>query len=106
MTEAALAGLRVVEICDEIGAYCGKLLADLGAEVIKIEPPGGARQRRTPPFFHGLESADASLAFWAHNTSKKSVVLDLESEAGREAAAALIATSDAVLEDQPVGALA
>ncbi len=51
MTVQALEGVRVVEFCDTIGSYCGKLLADLGAEVIKVEPPGGGIQRQTPPFY-------------------------------------------------------
>src|SRR5262245_12805769 len=105
MSEQALSGLRVVELCDEIGAYTGKLLADLGADVIKIEPPGGGRLRHRPPFYHGLETVDASLAFWACNTSKRSVTLDLEAGGDRDTAAALIGTADVVLEDYTVGYL-
>ena len=52
-----LAGLRVVDLADEKGELCGRLLADLGAEVIRVEPPGGAFSRRLPPF------APASAAF-------------------------------------------
>ena len=106
MPERALEGLRVVEFTDEIGSYAGRLLADLGAEVIKVEPPGGGRQRHTPPFFHGEVGPDTSLAFWVHNTSKKSVVLDLEDAAGGEAALRLASTADVILEDCPVGYLA
>jgi benzylsuccinate CoA-transferase BbsE subunit len=103
----ALEGLRVVEFTDETGAYCGRLLADLGAEVIKVEPPGGGRQRHMPPFLQlAPQSPDTSLAFWVHNTSKKSVVLDLESAEGREAARRLALSAHVVLEDSPVGYLA
>lgn len=107
MTDQALAGVRVVEFTDELGSYCGRLLADLGAEVIKVEPPGGGRQRNSAPFLAGHEgNPDASLAFWVHNTSKQSVVLDLETEEGRAAARKLALSADIVLEDNPVGFLA
>ncbi len=101
----ALEGVRVVEFCDELGSYCGRLLADLGAEVIKVEPPGGGIQRLTPPFFRDTVTPDTSIAFWVHNTSKQSVVLDLDTDAGRTAARALALTADAVIEDYPVGYL-
>src|SRR5688572_18102432 len=100
----ALEGLRIIEFCDETGSYCGRLLADLGAEVIKVEPPGGGRQRHTPPYLKvAPESVDTSLAFWVHNTSKKSVVLDLETAEGQAAAHDLALSADAVIEDNPVG---
>ena len=102
----ALEGVRVVEFCDEIGSYCGRLLGDLGAEVIKVEPPGGGIQRMTPPFYKGVEGPDTSIPFWVHNTSKKSVVLDHDTEAGRRSARTLALTADVVLEDRPVGYLA
>ncbi|MEX0781009.1 MAG: CoA transferase [Dehalococcoidia bacterium] len=103
----ALEGLRVIEFCDETGSYCGRLLADLGADVIKVEAPGGGSQRHTPPCLKvSPESVDTSLAFWVHNTSKRSVVLDLEESQGQEAARALILTADAVIEDNPVGWMA
>jgi benzylsuccinate CoA-transferase BbsE subunit len=106
MTDRALDGVRVVEFTDEVGAYCGRLLADLGAEVIKVEPPGGGRERHTPPFYRNQESPDTSIAFWVHNTSKKSVVLDLETAEGRAAAKRLALTAQVVLEDNPPGWLA
>ena len=102
----ALEGVRVVEFCDEIGSYCGRLLGDLGAEVIKVEPPGGGIQRMTPPFYKGVEGPDTSIAFWVHNTSKQSVVLDLDTEAGLRSARTLALSADIVLEDRPIGYLA
>src|SRR6185312_3177916 len=87
MPERSLEGLRVVEFTDEAGSYCGRLLADLGADVIKVEPPGGGRQRHSPPYYAATgEGVDSSLAFWIQNTSKQSVVLDLDAQAGRQAA--------------------
>jgi benzylsuccinate CoA-transferase BbsE subunit len=106
MTEKALEGVRVIEFCDEVGSYCGKLLADLGAEVIKVEPPLGGLERHSPPYLHHEESPDTSLAFWVNNTSKKSVVLDLDTSEGQEAARKLVASAQIVLEDRPVGYLA
>jgi benzylsuccinate CoA-transferase BbsE subunit len=106
MADRALEGLRVVEFADEIASYCGRLLADLGAEVIKVEPPRGGRERHTPPFYRDHESPDTSIAFWVHNTSKKSVVLDLETEDGRARARQLALTADVVIEDNPVGWMA
>jgi crotonobetainyl-CoA:carnitine CoA-transferase CaiB-like acyl-CoA transferase len=106
MTDQALTGVRVVEFCDEIGSYGGRLLADLGADVIKVEPPGGGVQRRTPPFYRDQETPETSLLFWTHNTSKRSIVLDLATPEGVATARRLAATADIVLEDRPVGALA
>jgi len=107
MPDRSLEGLRVVEFTDEAGSYCGRLLADLGAEVIKVEPPGAGRQRHSPPYYQvAEEGVDTSLAFWVHNTSKQSVVLNLDSSAGRDAAHRLALTADVVLEDNPVGYMA
>ncbi len=102
----ALAGVRVLELVDESGAYCGKLLADLGAEVLKIEPPGGDPTRWRPPLRRGAPARElASAAFVAMNTSKGSVVCDLATAAGRERFAALAAGADAIVETMAPGAL-
>lgn len=95
-----LAGLTVVELCDTpAGEYTGKLLADLGADVVKVEPPGGVRSRHTGPFLEGPDGADTatSLAFWACNTSKRSVVLD-DSPAHRAVLDRLIARADVLVD--------
>src|SRR4051794_25977623 len=71
----ALDGLRVVEIVDEPVEYCGRLLAGLGADVIKLEPADGASSRQVGPFVDGREGdGDASLHFWHFNVGKRSVV--------------------------------
>lgn len=104
MADRALEGLRIVEFTDELGSYCGRLLADLGADVVKVEPPGGGVERHTPPFVKGLDpSPDTSIAFWVHNTSKKSVVLDLDTDEGQAIARNLILSADVVIEDNPPG---
>lgn len=69
------AGLRVVEIGDETIEHCGLLMAGLGAEVIKVEPPGGAPSRRIGPFRHDRPDPEQSLFFWHYNRGKRSVVL-------------------------------
>ena len=82
-----LAGLRVIEIADERAEYTGLLLAGLGAEVIKIEPPEGNATRRIGPFLDDEPGPERSLFFWNYNRNKKSVVLDLR-ERGRARAPA------------------
>ena len=88
-------------LTDEAGQLCGKLLADMGAEVIKVEPPAGSRTRRVPPFLGDGTGPNDSLNFWHHNTSKRSITLDLRNDDGRAALAKLIATADVVLESLP-----
>jgi CoA-transferase family III len=80
-----LSGLTVIECADETAEYCGLLLAGLGAEVIKIEPPGGASSRLIAPFQGDSVDKEKSLYFWAHNRGKRSVVLDLDSDDGKAA---------------------
>ena len=70
-----LSGTRVVEVADESAEYCGRLLAGLGADVVKVEPPEGAPSRSIGPFLDDEEGKDRSLAFWADNVGKRSVVV-------------------------------
>jgi crotonobetainyl-CoA:carnitine CoA-transferase CaiB-like acyl-CoA transferase len=89
-----LTGLRVVEVASEAAAFAGKLLADLGAEVVLVEPPGGHHTRRFEPFADDEPGLERSLWFWHYNTSKKGVVLTLDDPRF----AALVDTADVVLE--------
>ena len=92
---SALGGLRVLDFTTTIaGPHCGRLLADLGAEVIKIEAPEGDMMRTRPPLRNG-----ASTSFGQLNAGKKSIVLDLKSAGGAEAARRLVATADVVVEN-------
>jgi len=95
MTRPALAGLRVLE-CGQMvsAAYASKLLADLGAEVIKIEPPGGDASRCRGPFPRGEADRERSGLFLYLNTNKRSVSLDLNAPDGRAAFAALARRAD------------
>lgn len=96
---------RVLDLTDERGQLCGQILADLGADVILVEPPGGSPARRIGPFRGDTPDPNASLAFWSFNRNKRSVTLDLESEEGRERFRALVRTADFVIESFAPGHL-
>ena len=100
-----LAGLRVVELADEKGQFCGKLMADLGADVIKVEPPGGQATRLVGPFLDDIPHRERSLSFWHYNTSKRGITLDLESPEGKGIFRRLVPTVDIILETHPPGYL-
>src|SRR5260370_6322876 len=101
-----LAGLRVLELADETGQFCGKLLGDLGAEVVKIEPLGGEPSRQIGPFLDDIPHPERSLSFWYYNTAKRGVTLNLETADGRQLFGRLAATSDVILETFRPGFLA
>src|SRR6185437_2985627 len=107
MSEAAgaLSDVRILDLADEPGAYCGKLLADMGADVIKVEPPGGASMRDCPPFYRGIADRNRSLFFWHYNTNKRSVTLNLDAHEDRERFLQLAATADIVIETSAPGRL-
>ncbi|HMO67966.1 MAG TPA: CoA transferase, partial [Novosphingobium sp.] len=99
-------GLRIVELAEGVaGEYCGKLLSDFGAEVIKVEAPGGSPVRRVSPFGQG--AAPENSAMFAYlNTNKRSLRLDLDTAEGQALLVALIARADAVIDDHAPGWLA
>jgi benzylsuccinate CoA-transferase BbsE subunit len=94
----ALDDIRVLDLAGEIGQYCTKLLADLGADVIKIEPPGGDPVRHLPPYYHDEEGEQTSLYWLNLNTNKRSVTLDIENAEDRATFEKLVATADVVVE--------
>ena len=95
-----LKNFRVVDLADEHGELIGRLLADHGADVIRVEPPGGAASRTLPPLY-----ADTSLYFAFRNAGKRCVRLDLESEEGRAKLHALLEDADALIESFAPGKL-
>ncbi len=101
----ALGDVRVLDMTGPTGAYCTKLLSDLGADVIRIEPPGGDPMRRLGPFFHDEPDPDKSLYFFHFNTNKKSVTLNLDKEEGRSLFKKLIKTADIFVESFSPGHL-
>lgn len=102
---AALAGLRVLDLSDHKGALCGRLLADMGADVIKVEPPAGDSARRIGPFLDDLPHHDRSLFFWFYNLGKRSLTLDLERPRGADILTSLAASADVVIESFQPGTI-
>jgi crotonobetainyl-CoA:carnitine CoA-transferase CaiB-like acyl-CoA transferase len=98
-----LVGMRVVDLADEKGELCGRLLADLGADVVRLEPPGGGLSRALPPFTPGGE---ASLYFAVRNAGKRGALVDLETGAGRARLHALLENADVLVESTRPGTLA
>jgi benzylsuccinate CoA-transferase BbsE subunit len=93
-----LTGLRVVELAgDPAGEMVGKLLAEMGAEVIKVEPPEGSPTRTIGPFAHGRVDGDHSLTFWYYNNNKQSAVIDYRTPEGQSALLWLLDEADACI---------
>ncbi|MBP1778558.1 MAG: CoA transferase, partial [candidate division NC10 bacterium] len=105
---SALGALTVLELSEGVcGEYCGKLLADFGATVIKLERPGcGSPTRRLGPFAPGAPAPESSGLFAYLNTNKRSVVLDVMSPAGAAALGELLQRVDVVIDHHPAGWLA
>ena len=100
MPDKALDGVKVLDLTHHIaGPYCTKLLADFGADVVKVERPDGDPARRIPPFFHDEADLEKSLLFLYLNTSKQSVTINLKSNAGREILKELARQSDVLVEN-------
>ncbi len=100
MPERALEGVKVIDLTHQIaGPYCTKLLADFGADVIKVERPGGDPARRLPPFFHDETDADKSLLFLYLNTNKRGITLNLKTIQGKAMLRDLIRGSDMLVEN-------
>ena len=102
-TEGMLSPYRVLDLTDEKGLLCGKLLGDLGADVIKVERPGGDPARKIGPFYHDEADPEKSLFWFAFNTSKRGITLALETAAGQETFKKLVETADFVIESFPPG---
>lgn len=102
-TDSPLGSIRVLELGDEKGMMCGKILGDLGADVIKIEPPCGDPVRNIGPFYKDIPDPEKSLFWFAFNTNKRGVTLNLETSDGREILDGLIKGADLVLEAFPPG---
>ncbi len=98
-----LSPYRVLDLTDEKGLLCGKLLGDLGADVIKIERPGGDPVRNIGPFYHDEVDPEKSLFWFAFNTSKRGITVDLETAHGQQVFRRLVKTADFVIESFPPG---
>ncbi len=100
-----LSPYRALDLTDEKGLLCGKILADLGADVIQVEKPEGNPARSIPPFFEGIADPERSLFWFAFSAGKRSVTLNWETEAGRELFRRLANTADFIIESFPPGYL-
>ena len=97
---------RVLDLSGPEAVFCGKLLADYGADVVRVEPPGGDASRARGPFANDEAGIERSLYFLFYNTNKRSVTLDLESERGQDIFRRLVAHTDVIVESYPVGHMA
>ena len=104
-SNALLPGYRVLDLTSAVGALCGKLLGDLGLDVIKIEPPDGGVARREPPFANGHAHREGSLRFAYLNAGKRSITLDLTKPSARSLLLQLVERADVIVEDFAPGYL-
>ena len=96
---------RVLDLSGPEAVFCGKLLADYGADVVRVEPPGGDPSRSFGPFAQDQEGPDRSLYFLFYNTNKRSITLNIQTERGKELFRRLVADADVIVESYPVGYL-
>ena len=99
----ALGHLRVLELGNDVGELCGKMLSDMGAQVVRVEPPEGAATRRIGPFLDDEPHPERSLHFWHFNTNKRSVTLNLGTPDGRTMFGRLAERADILVESMPPG---
>jgi len=95
---AFLEGFRVLDLTDEKGHLCGKLLGDMGADVIKIEPPGGDPARAMGPFYKDIPDSEKSLQWFYTNLNKRGITLDIQTTDGKKMFKELVKTADFVIE--------
>jgi crotonobetainyl-CoA:carnitine CoA-transferase CaiB-like acyl-CoA transferase len=98
ISKGMLSPYRVLDLTNERGFICGKLLGDLGADVVKVERPGGDPARSIGPFYHDIPDPEKSLYWWAFNNSKRGITLDIETADGREILTKLVRSADVVIE--------
>ena len=105
MDKKVLQGCRVLDFTNEIGFLCGKILGDFGADVIKVEPPGGDPSRNIGPFYQDIPHPEKSLYWFAYNNNKRGITLNIETNDGRELLKRLIKKADIVIESFAPGHL-
>jgi crotonobetainyl-CoA:carnitine CoA-transferase CaiB-like acyl-CoA transferase len=103
---AMLSPYRVLDLTTERGLLCGQMLGDMGADVVKIEPPGGSTARAIGPFYNDAPHPDRSLYWWAYNRNKRAITLDIERDAGRELLLRLVEQADFFIESDNPGHMA
>lgn len=95
---SALGPYRVLDLTDEMGAFCGKILGDLGADVIKVEKPGGDQMRNRGPFCKNNPNPDGSLFWLAYNANKRGITLDIQKSSGKNIFTKLVYSADFIIE--------
>ncbi len=98
-----LSPYTVLDLTDDRGELASMVLGDLGADVIKVEPPQGSSSRRVGPFLEDAPEPERSLRYFAFNRNKRGITLDLSTEAGRRSLIALAEKADFVVESAPPG---
>jgi crotonobetainyl-CoA:carnitine CoA-transferase CaiB-like acyl-CoA transferase len=98
-----LSPYRVIDLSDDRGQLCGQILADLGADVILVEPPGGSAARKRGPFYQDIADPNRSLHFWAFNRNKRAITLNLETVEDRRRLEQLVANADFLIESAEPG---
>lgn len=104
--EGMLSPYRVLDLTDERGILCGKILADLGADVLQIEPPGGSTARRIGPFYQDEVHPERSLFWWSYAANKRSITLDISTADGQALLKRLVQSADFLLESAAPGTMA
>src|SRR4030088_2576509 len=97
----ALSPYRILDLTEGALCLCGKLLADLGADVIRVEKPGGDVSRTIGPFYKDIPHPEKSLFWWAYNVNKRGITLNLETPEGQDVFKKLVQSADFVLESFP-----
>ena len=106
MKEYPLHNSRVLDLSDEKGFLCGKILAELGMDVILVEPPGGNKARNIGPFYHDVPHPEKSLFWFGLNSSKKGITLNIETKEGQQIIKRLVENTDFIIESHLPGYLA
>jgi crotonobetainyl-CoA:carnitine CoA-transferase CaiB-like acyl-CoA transferase len=101
-----LAPYRVLDLTDDKGFLCGKILADMGADVIKIERPGGDPARKIGPFYHDTPDPEKSLTWFCYNLNKRGITLNIESADGKEMFKRLVKDAHFIIESYTPGYMA
>jgi len=105
MADSLLSNLRALDLTDEKGFVCGKVLAVLGVDVLEVEPPGGYPARRIPPLSRGADGLEQSLYWLAFNSDKRGITLNVETSRGQALFRQLVEKTDFVIESFPPGYL-
>ena len=98
-----LSPYRVLDLTDQRGLLCGKILADLGADVVQVEPPSGSPARKLGPFYQDQAEPEKSLYWWSYAANKRGITLDLETGKGKELLLRLASTAHFVIESADLG---